>query len=49
MKDIYFVIGEKYGMTSVYWPTQEEAEKYMETLQKIYNDNWRVVTLSPAI
>ena len=47
---IYIIVGDTYGMTCIYWTTENEAIQYKRALeQKHPSEHWRVVTFSPPL
>lgn len=47
---IYIIVGETYGMTCVYWTTEDEATQYKRLLEKeCPSEHWRIITFFPPL
>ena len=42
----YQVIGLRFGPTTTIWPTLEMAKQYLQDLQSISSDTWRIIKVN---
>ena len=46
---LYLVVGQTYGVTLTYWPTEAQALEYQHLLEKYSSDSWHIVRILPPL